>query len=248
MRDSQFCRRLTMRIIYFLSFGLVASFSGKTAVNQHVVSVGESRSDVLAKFSLATTGFLASSILPAQARGRATLDQSYDRYTPRILAGGEFYAQDLRRMIEKSDWDGIKTATAEPPKKSKADRSKADGGVADRAAKAGGFSDARVLSAADLYASAFSDNSISGKTKAMRQHVEALRDVVQKMNIASREALGEDLGGGGMFGLGGKKSSPSELSQQVKELYVLGGNEWNQFIYAANDELPLRFNKLPFLQ
>ena len=58
-------------------------------------------------------------------------------------------------------------------------RALADGGVAARAAQAGDFSDAKVLTAMDLLASQFSDNSISPKTKAMRAEVETLREVVQ---------------------------------------------------------------------
>ena len=64
-----------------------------------------------------TTTFVAglgSGVLSPQgvsARGRATLEQAYDRYTPRIEAGGEFYAKDLKRAIEKADWAAIKVCT-----------------------------------------------------------------------------------------------------------------------------------------
>merc|ERR1712071_647898 len=87
---------------------------------------------------------------------------------------------------------------------------------------AGGFSDARVLIAADLYAAAFSDNSISTKTKNMKEKVEKLRSIVQQLNTVAREGLGEDVGGGGFLGLGTKKPSQAELSKTAKELYVEG--------------------------
>jgi hypothetical protein len=54
---------------------------------------------------------------PAQARGRATLEFAYDKYTPRILAGGNFYKAQLKSMIAGNDFAGIKLALAEPPKK-----------------------------------------------------------------------------------------------------------------------------------
>lgn len=44
----------------------------------------------------------------ADARGRATLEFSYDRYTPRILDGGIFYANDLKKAIANNDWKAIK--------------------------------------------------------------------------------------------------------------------------------------------
>ena len=84
---------------------------------------------------------------PASARGRATLEASYDRYSPRIVEGGTYYKTDLRNAIAKSDFEVIKAATSEPPSKSKEGRKKIDGGAAERAAQAGGFSDFRVLSA-----------------------------------------------------------------------------------------------------
>lgn len=211
------------------------------------------RADVLSTISRAAATVAAGSAAtvltpsPSFARGRATLEAAYDRYTPRIVAGGHFYAQDFKKMIEKNDFKAIIAATAEPPKKSKADRSKIDGGVSDRAAQAGGFSDARVLTAADLYAGAFSDNSISPKTKAMRKSVEKMREVVAGINAAAREASGEESGGGGLFGLGSKKASPKELAVTIRKLYLEGGQAYNQYIFDANDDLPVQLKKLPYL-
>lgn len=184
---------------------------------------------------------------PAVARGRATLDQSYERYTPRIVAGGEFYKNDFRALIAKNDWEGIKQALAEPPKRSKADLSKADGGTSERAAQAGGFSDARVLVACDLFAAAFSDNSVSAKTKAMKAEVDVLRGVVGNMLSTAKQALGEESDSGGLFGLGAKKLSKDELSKKMKTLYIEGGNAYNKYVFAANDGLPIQLKKLPYL-
>ena len=211
------------------------------------------RADVLSTISRAAAAVAAGSAAtvltpsPSLARGRATLEAAYDRYTPRIVTGGQFYAQDFKKMIEKNDFKAIIAATAEPPKKSKADRSKIDGGVSERAAQAGGFSDARVLTAADLYAGAFSDNSISPKTKAMRKSVEKMREVVTGINAAAREASGEESGGGGLFGLGSKKASPKELAVTIRKLYLEGGQAYNQYIFDANDDLPVQLKKLPYL-
>lgn len=181
------------------------------------------------------------------ARGFATLKNSYDRYTPRIVSGGEFYKSDLKSIIAKNDWAGLKSATSDPPKKTKADRAKADGGIAERAALAGGFSDARVLVAADLYAAAFSDNSVSAKTKNMQEKVAVLRDIVKKMNFLAKEALGEEKESGGLFGMGSKKPTEAEIAKSVRTLYVEGGNAYNEFIFAANEGLPVDIGQLPFL-
>jgi hypothetical protein len=73
------------------------------------------QSVVVGVASLTTTLSLEGE--PAQARGRATLEFAYDRYTPRILAGGNFYKAQLKSMIAGNDFAGIKSALAEPPKK-----------------------------------------------------------------------------------------------------------------------------------
>jgi hypothetical protein len=192
------------------------------------------------------TGIVWSSE-PASARGRATLEQAYDRYTPRILAGGNFYKDKLKSMIAKDDFAGIKAALNEPPKKTKEDRAKIDGGVAERAAQAGAFSDARVVVAMDLFASQFSDNSISLKTKNMKKEVDELRSVIEGMLSVSKQALGEESAGGGLFGIGAKKPSKGELSAELKKLYIQGGTSWNRYVFAANEGLPVTLKKLPYL-
>lgn len=212
---------------------------------------GQSREAFL-KATSSVIGASAFSLLiadpsPSYARGRATLEQAYDRYTPRILSGGEFYGKGFRKLVEKSDWAGIKSSLAEPPKRSKEDKAKIDGGIAERAAQAGQFSDARVIVACELFAAAFSDNSVSPKTKKMKAQVQILRETVEEMEDIAKQGLGES-GGGGLFGLGGKKLSQGELAKKMRDLYVTGGNAWNAYIFAANEELPVSLKKLPFLR
>ena len=84
-------------------------------------------------------------------------------------------------------------------------------------------------------------------TKAMQAEVAKLREVVQELNKAARIAQGEEKAGGGFFGVGGKTPSKTELAAEVKDLYMKGGNAFNQYVYAANDGLPVQLNKLPFL-
>lgn len=184
---------------------------------------------------------------PALARGRATLEQAYDRYTPRILAGGAYYKDKLKALISKDDFAGVKAALAEPPKKTKEDRAKVDGGVAERAAQAGQFSDSRVVVAMDLLASQFSDNSISPKTKAMKKEVDEIRSVIEGMLSVSKQALGEESAGGGFLGMGKKQASKGELSAELKKLYLQGGTSWNRYVFAANEGLPVTLKKLPYL-
>ena len=97
----------------------------------------------------------------------------------------------------------------------------------------------------DLFASQFSDNSISPKTKAMRAEVDKLREVVQGLQKAARVATGEEKSGGGLFG--GKAPSQGELRKEIQDLYLKGGNAYNQYIYAANDGLPIKLDQLPYL-
>jgi hypothetical protein len=208
-----------------------------------------SRKDFLQASSI--LGFTAAVTLftpePAFARGRATLEKSYQRYAPRISAGGLFYGDELRKLVEKSDWEGIKSALAEPPKRTKEDLNKPDAGVAARARLSGGFSDAKVLVAADLFAGAFSDNSISPKTKKMQDAVERLRAAVKGLQTTARQGLGEETSGG-LFGIGAKKLSPTELATNAREYYVAGGTAWNEFVYDANDELALQFDRFPYIK
>lgn len=212
----------------------------------HVVG---SRADFLKKSSIAAGAslLLIMPIDPALARGRATLEQAYERYSSRIIGGGTFYKTKLKAMIAKEDWAGIKVALQEPPKKTKADRTKIDGGIQERASQAGEFSDARVLVALDLLAAQFSDNSISPKTKQMKKDVEEIRGAVNEMSSICRQALGEESAGGGMFGMGKKQASKKELSNRMKELYTVGGTAWNRYAFVANEGTPKTVQKLPYL-
>jgi hypothetical protein len=206
-----------------------------------------SRKEVIKSLAVAaSTATWLLSDEPAAARGRATLEQSYDRYVPRITAGGEFYGSDFRKLVERSDWAGIKNALQDVPERKREDLSKPDSGVAERARQAGKFSDARVLTAMDLFAGSFSDNSVSAKTKKMKACVGKLRESVEGMQSTARLALGEEKVGG-FFGLGSKKPSDAELVKALRQYYVQGGNAYNEYIYAANDELALKFTKLKFL-
>lgn len=100
---------------------------------------------------------------------------------------------------------------------------------------------------ADLFASAFSDNSISGKTKKMQAAIADLREAVEGMRTTAKQALGEETGGG-LFGLGGKKYSEAECAKNMRDYYVRGGNAWNQFVLAANEELPLQFDRFNYVK
>ena len=240
-------------VVLLLSFSVASALnlqSVKTWTEKQSLALadGITREDFFQRtVAVASSSLFFASVEPAVARGRATLDQAYERYTPRILTGGNFYKNDLRLLVQNSDFQGVKDALAEPPKKTKEDRAKADGGTSERASKAGGFSDARVLVACDLFAATFSDNSISPKTKAMKNEVDELRSVVEAMSLAARQGLGEETGGGGLFGFGAKKPTKDELSRKLKELYIQGGTAWNRYIFAANDGLPVQLQKLPYL-
>eukprot|EP00551_Chaetoceros_affinis_P002407 CAMPEP_0203644660 /NCGR_PEP_ID=MMETSP0088-20131115/10045_1 /ASSEMBLY_ACC=CAM_ASM_001087 /TAXON_ID=426623 /ORGANISM="Chaetoceros affinis, Strain CCMP159" /LENGTH=253 /DNA_ID=CAMNT_0050501241 /DNA_START=1 /DNA_END=762 /DNA_ORIENTATION=- len=243
-------------LVVTLGLGLVTSFTPSSSpgrsTNKAKISTKPTidRQDFISSIitiGIATTTTITSIPQPAQARGRATLEYALDRYYPRIEAGGTFYATDLRTAIEKNDWGAIKAATAEPPPRTKADKAKADGGISERAAQAGGFSNARVISAAELWAASFSDNSISAKTKKMKEQTEVLREVVDGMNAAAKLALGEEKPNGGFFGFGAKAPSQLELAKEVRELYMKGGNAWNQYVFLSNDDLPVQLKRLPYL-
>jgi hypothetical protein len=187
------------------------------------------------------------SIPLASARGRATLERAFERYGPRVRDGRTFYATELRQIIAKSDWNGLKNALAEPPSRQQIDLQKPDSGVAERARQAGGFSDARVLTAADLLAAAFSDNSITTKTKKMQASVAKMRNVVLELNSIARQGLGEE-STGGFFGIGAKKADPVALTKKARELYVAGGNAFNEYLAAANEDLALQFDRFEYLK
>ena len=225
-----------------LAFSPDASSARTTSTTRLSGESQTTRTEFVAGVAIAAASSTLLTPQVAAARGRATLEQAYDRYVPRIIDGGAFYKKELYGAVAKGDWKAIELATQEPPKKSKADRALADGGVARRAAMAGGFSDARVLSAMDLFASTFSESSISAKTKGMKAEVETLRTVVKSMQAAAVAAQSE--GGGGLFS---KKQSKSELAKELQSLYVKGGNAYNQYCYLLNDGLPISLKKVPFL-
>jgi hypothetical protein len=242
------CLLLASASVAITAFTPSSDNNNKAAISRSP-TLDVSRADFM-KNAAFLTGAAAVMVLPTEpafARGHATLEYSYDRYAPRILAGGQFYAKDLRTLIGNNDWVGIKAAFQEPPKRRSEDKKKVDGGIAERAAQAGGFSDSRVLAACDLFAAGFSDNSLSAKTKKMKGEVEALRTIGEEMGSTARQALGEESSGGGLFGVGGKQLSKNELQQKMRELYGEGGSTWNKYIFAANEELPLQFKRLSYL-
>ena len=83
------------------------------------------RKDFIKTASAAATvvGLVGLGGEPAFATGRATLEQSYERYAPRIVAGGAFYQGDLKQMVASADWEGIKAATGNVPARQKEDLS-----------------------------------------------------------------------------------------------------------------------------
>jgi hypothetical protein len=81
----------------------------------------------------------------------------------------------------------------------------------------------------------------------MKEQSEILKEVVDGMSTAAKIALGEEKVGGGLFGFGAKSPSQLELAQQVRELYVKGGNAWNQYVFISNNDLPVQLKKLPYL-
>lgn len=226
---------------------------GMTEKNQEPTQTIQisNRQDFIKTVSMAGATLMVSNTLfmpdAAYARGRATLEKTYERYSPRIREGSKFYGTELRSMVAKDDWTGIKLALAEPPARKDGDLRKPDAGVAERARLAGGFSDARVLVAADLFAAAFSESSIREKTKKMQSFVNQEREIINEMQRIAKQALGEEVSGG-FFGLGAKKADPAELSKKMKELYVSGGNTWNEYLLAANDNLALQFDRFEYVK
>jgi len=102
-----------------------------------------------------------------------------------------------------------------------------------------------LFTVADLYAASFSDNSISAKTRKMQSQVAKVRDTIEEMQSTAKQALGEE--SGGLFGLGAKKLSSGEATKKLRQLYVEGGNAWNAYVVAANEELPLQFDRFPYI-
>jgi hypothetical protein len=83
----------------------------------------------------------------------------------------------------------------------------------------------------------------------MQAEVEKMRQVIRRIHLTAQIALGEEKtpGSGGFFGFGAKVPSQSELAKEVRELYLLGGNAFNQYAYYANEGLPIQLNKIPYL-
>ena len=103
-----------MRIIALLTLlgfckALAPIYQSTTTSSNNHISIAKNAIPSRREFVIGgIVGTLIVQIEPAHARGRATLEQSYDRYSPRILAGGTFYSKDLKKAISKSDWAAIK--------------------------------------------------------------------------------------------------------------------------------------------
>lgn len=81
----------------------------------------------------------------------------------------------------------------------------------------------------------------------MQEAVTKVREVVEEMQSVSRQALGEEKSGG-LFGLGAKKVDKNESAKKLRELYVKGGNSWNEYVLAANENLALQFDRFEFIK
>jgi len=82
----------------------------------------------------------------------------------------------------------------------------------------------------------------------MKESVEKVREAVKEMNLLAKQGTGEASGGGGLFGFGAKKPSEAELKQKIKQLYVVGGNAWNEYVAVANENLALQFDRFEFVK
>ena len=100
-----------------LASAFVAETGHRSDMKLHATT---GRSDFVKAVSVASLGLLGLGE-PAFATGRATLDQSYERYAPRIRAGGAFYQGDFKQMVAKADWVAIKEATGGVPPRKKED-------------------------------------------------------------------------------------------------------------------------------
>ena len=73
------------------------------------------RSDFMAIVTRGLTDSAIASVLlhpsASYARGRATLEQSYDRYASRIITGGVFYKNDFKKAMDKNDWAFLKVGS-----------------------------------------------------------------------------------------------------------------------------------------
>ena len=99
-----------------LAFTIPTTPFSTTRTNTNLLATAKDDDSISRRDWLTTSGAVAATTILATppevalARGRATLEQAYDRYVPRIVAGGEFYGKDMRVMIEKSDWAGLKVS------------------------------------------------------------------------------------------------------------------------------------------
>jgi hypothetical protein len=109
----------------------LASHESDKAVESTTSRLEFMQTVAVSTIAASTAGFLVQP-QPALATGRATLDQSYQRYAPRIRAGGDFYGGEFKQLVLKGDWAGIKNALQEVPSRSREDLQKVDSGVAER--------------------------------------------------------------------------------------------------------------------
>ena len=83
-----------------------------------------------------------------------------------------------------------------------------------------------------MLAAAVSDSPTTAKTKKMQDEVVIMRETVQGINAAAREALGKDGASGGLFWFGPKKPQTG-LSKTARDLYVKGSGAYINFIFSG---------------
>mmetsp|Transcript_14974 Transcript_14974/g.30873 ORF Transcript_14974/g.30873 Transcript_14974/m.30873 type:complete len:81 (-) Transcript_14974:295-537(-) len=80
----------------------------------------------------------------------------------------------------------------------------------------------------------------------MKAAIDKVRTTIAEMDQVTKRALGEDTGG--LFGFGKKKASEAELAKEMRTLYAQGGTAWNEYVFLANENLALQFDRFEYVK
>lgn len=202
----------------------------------HSTRVGLSRRDL----SQAVAVGAAVSVLPPPSWGAGSTDLKTDRvlaarkYKGRVLAGRDYWANELPRQIAAGDWKSIETAVSvNPDPTDKKKKRQIAGAILG------------MVSPLELWASSFSRSATrSPETMEMLAAVEELKGAIQLLKTATASSV-KDTGLLGFFGAT-KQPSAAERTKNAQQGLAQGSKALNAYIKVINvflgvmDETPIQ--------
>ncbi|KAJ8613353.1 hypothetical protein CTAYLR_002253 [Chrysophaeum taylorii] len=157
----------------------------------------------------------------------------FQRYSPRIVAYGEYIKSDLPKIVEASDWTALKGSVIAELNKKKGKIGPLYNGEA----------------AMSLWAATYSETALTEKQKNMDARVAVLAEARGKLESIALKGTGEGLKKtGGFFGIGASTEPPpppAVLKKEAMAAVAAAKQAYNEYVDINNAGIPFEIRPLP---